>query len=124
MKRTERIGAIIRILSVNPNKLYPLSYFCDLFQAAKSSVSEDIQAAKQILERIDNGQIETTAGAGGGVKLIPYISDKDAAALLNQICEKLRDNNRILTPCSQHFGYDILCRVKPFKPVKGDQAEE
>ncbi|MDD4564514.1 MAG: pur operon repressor [Eubacteriales bacterium] len=96
MKRTERIGAIIRILSVNPNKLYPLSYFCDLFQAAKSSVSEDIQAAKQILERIDNGQIETTAGAGGGVKLIPYISDKDAAALLNQICEKLRDNNRIL----------------------------
>lgn len=96
MKRTERIGAIIRILSENPNKLYPLSYFCDLFDSAKSSISEDIQAAKQILKCIDNGMIETTAGPSGGVKLIPYISDKDAMALLHQICEKLRDNNRIL----------------------------
>lgn len=96
MKRTERIGAIIRILSENPNKLYSLSYFCDLFKAAKSSISEDIQAAKQILESIDNGLIETTAGANGGVKLIPYISDEDAEALLHQICDKLRDSSRIL----------------------------
>lgn len=96
MKRTERVGAIIKILSDNPNKLYSLGYFCDLFQAAKSSVSEDIQAARQVLESIDMGLIETTAGAGGGVKLIPYISDHDSEQLLNQICEKLRDKNRIL----------------------------
>lgn len=96
MKRTERVGAIIKILSENPNKLYSLSYFCDLFHAAKSSISEDIQAAKQILESIDSGLIETTAGAGGGVKLVPYISEQDAKELLTQICEKLRDKNRIL----------------------------
>lgn len=96
MKRTERVGAIIKILSENPNKLYSLGYFCDLFDAAKSSISEDIQAAKQILESIDLGLIETTAGAGGGVKLIPYISDQEAEKLLNQLCEKLKDKNRIL----------------------------
>lgn len=96
MKRTERVGAIIKILSENPNKLYSLGYFCDLFNAAKSSISEDIQAAKQILESADLGQIETIAGAGGGVKLIPYISDQEAERVLNQICEKLRDKSRIL----------------------------
>ncbi len=96
MKRTERVGAIIKILSENPNKLYSLGYFCDLFQAAKSSVSEDIQSAKQLLESLHLGLIETTAGAGGGVKLVPYISDEDAELLLNQVCEKLRDKNRIL----------------------------
>ncbi|HML37135.1 MAG TPA: pur operon repressor [Bacillota bacterium] len=96
MKRTERVGAIIKILSDNPNKLYSLGYFCDLFGAAKSSVSEDIQSAKQILESVDLGLIETIAGAGGGVRLIPHISCRDAENLLNQVCEKLKDKSRIL----------------------------
>lgn len=96
MKRTERVGAIIKILSDNPNKLYSLGYFCDLFDAAKSSVSEDIQYAKQILQNLDLGVIETTTGAGGGVRLVPHISDREAEMVLSQICEKLKDKNRIL----------------------------
>ena len=96
MKRTERVGAIIKTLSDHPNKLYSLGHFCDLFDAAKSSVSEDIQSAKQILESLDLGQIETTAGAGGGVRLIPYISDQEAEKLMVHICDKLKDKNRIL----------------------------
>ncbi len=96
MKRTERVGAIIKVLSENPNRLYSLSYFCDLFQAAKSSVSEDIQTARQILESLDLGLIETVAGASGGVKLIPYISDQAAEKVLNHVCEKLQDKSRIL----------------------------
>ncbi|MBR0600444.1 pur operon repressor [Sinanaerobacter chloroacetimidivorans] len=96
MKRTERVGAIIRILSENPCKPYSLGYFCDLFSAAKSSISEDIQTAKQILAGMELGIIETTAGAGGGVRYVPHISEKDAMELLDHICEKLRDKNRIL----------------------------
>ncbi len=96
MKRAERVGAIIKILSENPNKQYSLGYFCDLFNAAKSSISEDIQASKQVLESMELGLIETTAGAGGGVKFIPYISDKEATNLLDTICEKLKDKGRIL----------------------------
>ena len=30
-KRTERIGAIVKILSDNPNKIYTLSYFTETF---------------------------------------------------------------------------------------------
>ena len=96
MKRTARVGSIIKILSENPNKLYSLGYFCDLFDASKSSISEDIQSAKEILREAESGIIETTTGAGGGVKLIPYISDQKATELLDLICQKLNDPSRIL----------------------------
>ena len=54
MKRTERVGALIRILTESPNKIYSLQYFCDLFDAAKSSISEDIQSASQAIELTGN----------------------------------------------------------------------
>ena len=96
MKRSGRIGAMIKILSDNPNKLYSLSYFCQLFGAAKSSISEDIQAARQILSEMELGIIETIPGAGGGVKFVPYISLSDAHDLQNLLCDKLKDESRIL----------------------------
>lgn len=34
MKRTERVGAMIQILTGSPSKTYSLQYFCDLFGAA------------------------------------------------------------------------------------------
>lgn len=96
MKRTERVGAIVRILSQNPNHIFSLNYFCQKFGAAKSTVSEDITAAKQLLISMELGRIETTAGAKGGIKFIPLVSPKDGDALLNQLCEKLSDGSRIL----------------------------
>ena len=55
MKRTERVGALIRILTESPNKIYSLQYFCDLFDAAKFSISEDIQSASQAIELTGSG---------------------------------------------------------------------
>ena len=43
MKRTERVGAMIEILTQSPNKVYSLQSFCDLFGAAKTRISEDIK---------------------------------------------------------------------------------
>ncbi|WP_156900533.1 pur operon repressor [Anaerovorax odorimutans] len=96
MKRIERVGAIIKILSDCPNKPFSLGYFCKIFNAAKSSISEDIQTAKNIMNTMELGLIETTAGVGGGVKFVPYISDKNAEELLNYLCNKLKESNRIL----------------------------
>lgn len=96
MKRAERVAAIIKILSDTPNKLYSLNYFCSLFGAAKSSISEDLQTAKQTLQAVDLGIIQTIAGAGGGVKYIPHISDENCRQLQEELCEKLRDSSRIL----------------------------
>lgn len=96
MKRTERVGAIIKILSENPNRVFSLGYFCTLFTAAKSSISEDIAAAKQIMDSMELGRIETTAGAKGGIKFIPMISNRESEELLRSLCEKLSDSSRIL----------------------------
>lgn len=96
MKRTERVGAMIHILGQNPNKTFSLAHFCELFDCAKSSISEDAALAKQALEETGLGRIETTAGAKGGLKYVPYISEKEASELLDELCEKLNDRGRIL----------------------------
>ena len=97
MKKTARVAAITKILSDNPNKPFALSYFCDLFGAAKSSISEDISSAKEILASLDLGFIQTNIGAGGGVIFIPHISDNAANDIQNDLCKRLREPERILT---------------------------
>ena len=96
MKRTERIGALIRILTENPSKPFGLQYFCDLFGCAKSSVSEDIREASRAIEFTSSGHLETIPGAKGGVKYVPDISDEDVLTLQEDFCERLRDTSRLL----------------------------
>jgi len=48
MKRSERVSAIVKILSDSPNQSYSLGTFCQMFGAAKSSISEDLQAARNL----------------------------------------------------------------------------
>lgn len=96
MKRTERVGAIIKILTETPNKIYTLAYFCNLFGAAKSSISEDIKAANEALAFTGSGYLETVAGSKGGVKFVPDISDEAVCALQKEFCERLSDPDRLL----------------------------
>ncbi|MCR5482293.1 MAG: pur operon repressor [Clostridia bacterium] len=96
MKRIHRVSAIIKILSDSPNKVFSLKQFCESFDAAKSSISEDLQAAKEVLEQLKLGIIETMPGAAGGVKFIPYISDEAIRELQSELCERLSDSSRIL----------------------------
>lgn len=96
MKRTERVGAIVRILTQHPNHTYSLNYFCQLFQAAKSTVSEDVSAARQLLGSMELGRIETTAGAKGGIRFLPMVSETDKEMILDHLSAKLSDGSRIL----------------------------
>jgi len=96
MKRSERLSAIVKILSDSPNQAFSLGYFCQLFDAAKSSISEDLQAAKQLMAKLEIGLIETTSGAGGGVRFIPYISNQDCLDLQNSLCSQLKEPSRQL----------------------------
>lgn len=96
MKRTERVGALIRILTESPNKIYSLQYFCDLFGAAKSSISEDIQSASQAIELTGSGCLETTPGSKGGVRFVPDISPEAVAALQADFAQQLSDPSRLL----------------------------
>lgn len=96
MKRTERVGAIVKILTDSPCKILPLQYFCDLFNTAKSSVSEDISIAASAVKSTGTGYIETIAGAKGGARFVPDISDEELIKIQNELCSKLHDNSRIL----------------------------
>lgn len=96
MKKTDRVGAMLKILSDNPNKNFSLNEFCQLFGAAKSSISEDITQAKRILAEFSIGRIETSPGVSGGVRFVPMISDHDTEIFLEALCQKLMEPDRIL----------------------------
>lgn len=96
MKRTERVGAIIKILTGTPSKLYPLQYFCDFFDVAKSSISEDINIADASVRATGSGYIETISGAKGGVRFVPDITDEQLKELQEEFCSRIMDSSRIL----------------------------
>jgi len=97
MKRIERTGTIIKTLSENPGKLYSLNYFTELFDAAKSTVSEDITICKRIIENQSDGEIVTIAGAAGGVKYIPRVSNRAVRDFQIELCKKFNEPSRVLT---------------------------
>ncbi|NLY82370.1 MAG: pur operon repressor [Clostridiales bacterium] len=96
MKKNMRVGAIIKILTDSPNKIYNLKYFCDMFDAAKSSISEDVSSANETVESITEGHIITIPGIGGGVKFIPDISLEKTQLIQDRLCSLLSDGSRIL----------------------------
>ncbi len=107
LKRNERIGALMKVLSDNPNKIYTYNYFTEKFNAAKSTISEDIVIVKGLVEKLELGQIETISGAAGGVKFIPILSKNDIEKFLNDLCNKLSSKDRIL-PGEFVYMTDIL----------------
>ncbi len=96
MKRNERIGAMIKILISNPNRIFTLNYFTELFYSAKSSISEDIAIAKKTMSNMNLGRIETIPGAAGGVKYVAEVSDEDIEQHINYFCGRLKEEHRIL----------------------------
>ncbi|MDR0879585.1 MAG: pur operon repressor [Clostridioides sp.] len=96
-KRTERIGAIVKILSDNPNRTYTLGYFTDKFNAAKSTISEDLLVVKSVFEKLQLGKVITISGAAGGVKYIPKTSVEENNQVLMELCDKIRDESRLLS---------------------------
>lgn len=96
MKKNKRIGAIVDELVNNPNRLYDSKHFCDKYDIAKSSLSEDIKMINEILEERGSGHIESTPGVGGGIRYIPGISKESVVQLQEELIEKLEDPSRIL----------------------------
>lgn len=97
LKRTERIGAIVKILSDNPNRIFTLSYFTDKFNAAKSTISEDLIVVKNVFEKLELGKVSTISGAAGGVKYIPKTSKTENDEFLLELCKRIEEEGRILS---------------------------
>ncbi|MFZ5354769.1 MAG: pur operon repressor [Bacillota bacterium] len=107
LRKNDRVAALVKILSDNPNQVFTLNYFCDLLNAAKSTISEDVGVIKKLVEQMSLGIIETIPGAQGGVRYRPMISDKRSMDFLSDICIKLKDSSRII-PGSFIYMSDIM----------------
>jgi len=94
--RNQRVSAITKILMENPNKIINLIYFTELFNAAKSTISEDLVVIKDIMNRLHTGRVETITGAAGGIRYIYGISDEDSKKFVEGLCENLRKSERII----------------------------
>ena len=94
--RKERLCTISSILTQNPSEVYPLSYFADMFDAAKSTMSEDVAIVREAFEKQGLGTVTVVMGANGGVKYLPKLSDAARDEFVKKLCERLSDSSRIL----------------------------
>lgn len=106
--RNQRVAAITKILIENPNKVVTLSSFTELFNAAKSTISEDIVILKETFSRLALGRIETISGAAGGVKYICGTSKEESIKFAEDLCDILRNKERII-PGNFLYMTDIMC---------------
>lgn len=116
MKRTERIGIMVKLLADSPCKLFSLKEFCGLFDAAKSSISEDLHSINEMLMAMELGYIETIPGASGGVRFIPDISSAETKKVQEVLCEKLSEKSRMLGG-GFLFTSDIMSDCNVIRPV-------
>ena len=106
-KRSERLVDITLHLLEHPHELIPLTFFSERYQAAKSSISEDMSIIKETFEENGAGRLLTVTGAAGGIKYIPTMSEKDVKAVIHEFMEKLSEKDRLL-PGGYLFMSDLL----------------
>lgn len=116
LKRSERMVVISNYLLNNPYKLTGLNTFAEQYQAAKSSISEDISIIKRAFESSGVGEVETVTGAAGGVIFTPTISKEESLATATELCERLSESNRIL-PGGYLYLSDLLSTPRMLKNV-------
>ena len=95
-RRNERLAALTKLLTASPNQIHTLSQFCELFGAAKSTLSEDIDILRDVYKTFDLGKLDTVTGAAGGVRFRPYMNKKAAREFLESLCQELQNPNRLL----------------------------
>lgn len=108
IKRNERLGAMSRILTGSPNRLYTLSYFAEMFGAARSTVSEDLRILADTFKQFDLGELLTLPGAAGGVMYRPVPTRRRALESLSAIADKLSQPGRLL-PGDFLYTTDVTC---------------
>ncbi|WP_106769552.1 pur operon repressor [Paenibacillus faecalis] len=107
LKRSERLVDMTQYLLSEPHTLIPLTTFAERYGAAKSSISEDLAIIKEVFEDEGMGELQTLAGAAGGVKYIPKLRKDRALSFAQELCEKLQQTDRIL-PGGYLYMSDLL----------------
>jgi len=107
IKRNERLAVMTQVLTAAPNRIFTLGYFCDMFNTAKSTVSEDVALLEDTMKKFHLGRLETVTGAAGGVRYRPVQVGGPQRPFVEGICRKLMDPSRVLPGGYLYFS-DIL----------------
>jgi len=107
LKRSARLVELTQYLLNRPHTLIPLTTFADRYGAAKSSISEDLAIIKEVFEDEGMGDLQTFAGATGGVRFIPKMTKKQALIFAEDLCAQLEQRDRIL-PGGYLYMSDLL----------------
>ncbi|GAA3632967.1 pur operon repressor [Lactobacillus hamsteri] len=116
MKRSERLVDMTKYLMERPHTLISLPFFAKRYDAAKSSISEDLSILKHTLAGNQDGILETVAGAAGGVRYIPYLGKKHAEEYLTDLASRIEDSSRIL-PGGFVYLSDILGNTQDLRRI-------
>lgn len=95
-KRSARLVDLTNQLLSQPYKLIPLTTFAKRYQSAKSSISEDLTIIDEVFRNEGSGELETVAGAAGGVRYIPKLDLTRTEEILADLCVQLEKPERIL----------------------------
>ena len=107
IRRNERMSAIMKILTSSPNRIFTLSYFCEMFGTAKSTMSEDIDILREVVNQFGLGELVTVTGSAGGVRYRPKVKRPDARQFVGELCQMLSGPDRVL-PGGFLYYSDIL----------------
>ncbi|WP_245628990.1 pur operon repressor [Alicyclobacillus shizuokensis] len=95
-RRAERLIRVTQALFEHPSQVCSLSDWAQAWQAAKSSLSEDVTLLRQVVEEDGSGRIETYPGAAGGVVFRAQVPPARQRAFVSEMSDKLSDASRIL----------------------------
>ncbi|MCC2686967.1 MAG: purR [Paenibacillaceae bacterium] len=96
LKRSLRLVEMTQTLLQHPHSLISLTSFAERYQSAKSSISEDLAMIRDMFEESGLGDLQTYAGAAGGVKYIPKVPRSASLSFIKSICGQLEKQERIL----------------------------
>lgn len=116
LKRSQRMVLLTRELTENPAKSFSLNYFCHKYQAAKSSLSEDLAIIREVFQETGQGSLKTISGASGGVVFYPNIADQEEEEFLKDLALSLSQGERIL-PGGYLYMTDIIYSPQIVKKI-------
>lgn len=107
MKRSDRLIGMTNYILEHPLELISLPFFTERYQAAKSSISEDLTIMDRMFQHEGIGYLESISGAAGGIRYIPKYDQEKSIAFIDSLAKRLNDPSRIL-PGGYLFMSDIL----------------
>ncbi|MBY6271172.1 pur operon repressor [Caldibacillus debilis] len=110
-KRSERLVDMTHYLLNHPREIIPLSFFTERYQAAKSSISEDLAIVKEIFSRKGIGDLMTIPGAAGGVRFFVSVKEEDVKLFVKELLAMIGRPDRLL-PGGYLYMADIVGNPK------------